>query len=245
MINVKEYILPSNGFLGYDKKVNIRGMKGYELSTAMSSLTEAAMNKIIESVIEPTISADMLCDEDKFFILHMARVQTFGDEISQAQRCPFCGDIHTYDINYKDFKVKYIESEEEVSGEKEYTWENKVKGTKHKLVVKKKVPTADDFTAIKLYQEKHNPSPDFAAVLLMISRIKYIIFDGKKYTTISELLNLLLDLNGVIFLEVSDFIKTEFGLDTTFVVDCKKCKTAITGGIGINADLFRNTYRVI
>lgn len=239
MVNVKEYILPSNGHLGYAKKVNIRSMKGGELSTAMSSLTAASMDRIIEAVMQPLISADMLSDEDKFFILHMARVQTFGDILSQAIRCPFCGEIHTYDVNYNDFKVKYLDNEDEASGEKNIEF-----GT-NKLTVKKRIPTAEDFADIKLYQEKHKPNADFAFILYMIAKIKYIILNDKKYTTISELMNLLVDLDGLAFLEIDEFVKTEFGLDTTFIVDCKTCKIAVTGGVGINADLFRNPNRTI
>lgn len=229
-MNVQKYVLPSNGLLGYRKDVNIRAMQGREIATAYTSLSEASMEAIITAVIEPKIDIDLLTDEDKIFILHMTRIQTFGDTLTQTIRCPFCGNIHTYELSYSDFTVDRLENAEQVSGQ--LVLENND-------VVTKQIPTTEIFAELNLYKEKHNLPIVDTYLLNMIARIKRIKTDTEVYTTTSELLHYLENAPGNIFTDIDDFIQTKFGLDPVYTVECNQCNTTLTGGLGITADLFR------
>lgn len=229
-MNIQKYTLPSNGMLGYKKDITIRAMKGRELATAYSSLSEASLDAIITAIIEPKISVDLLCDEDKVFILHMARIQTFGDTIKQTLRCPFCGAIHEYEVSYEDFEVRKLESMEEVEGE--YTLPN---GD----VIKKRIPTAEIFEDLNIYRDKNKLELVDNYLLNIVARVDNIKTDERKLTTTTELINYLSDLDGRDFVKVADFLVTTFGLDTTYTVECNNCQTALSGGLGITADLFR------
>lgn len=230
MINVQKYILPSNGFLGYEKEVTIRSMKGKEISTAYSSLTDASLDKIIEAVIEPKIDIDILADEDKVFILHMTRTLTFGNEIKQSLRCPFCGEIHTYDINYKDLQTKLLEDELQAHGELELETGD---------IIKKRVPISEHFTEIKQYKDKYSIPEEDSYALLQVARIEYIQTKVKKLTSIFDKMEYIVNIPGKYFIEISKFVETDFGFNTVFQVNCNKCNTVFQGGIGITADFFR------
>lgn len=237
MLNKDKYVLPSNGFLNYPREVTIRAMTGRELSMAYSVLNEAVIDEIIANVIEPKIDINDLCDEDKSFILHSTRVLTFGHEVSQVLRCPFCGMINNYTINYKDLDIKLLESPEQTSGT--FICPN---GDE----IKKQIPTSERFNEITTYKNKHNIPAYDSFLLMQVARIDYVkTSDGRRIKSIAELMDYLAFLPGSIFMDISDFLTEQFGLNTTFEVDCKSCNTAITGGLGITADLFRKSNNTV
>lgn len=234
MLNKDKYILPSNGFLGYPREVTIRAMNGRELSMAYSILNETTIDEIIYNVIEPKIEVSQLCDEDKAFILHSTRVLTFGHKIDQVLRCPFCGEIHTYTIDYRDLETTYLESEEQTSGL--FTLPN---GDE----IKKQIPTSARFSEINLYKTKHNIPAYDSFLLLQVAKIEYIKVkeDARRIRSITELMDYLANIPGNDFMDVAEFLDVKFGLNTTFEAECKGCGTTLTGGIGITADLFRKS----
>jgi hypothetical protein len=226
MNNIDKKVLPSNGLLkDVPREVTIRGMKGREISTLFSSLTDASIDAIIKDVTEPSLEPDLLCDEDKAFILHQTRVLTFGSEVQQTLRCPICGHIHDYVFNYDDFEINYLE---ENHLEEELTIGDQT--------IKRRIPTSETMAELKRYKEKFNLPDSYAFILLQAGKIGSI--NGKKKTT-TELVQYLENLPGNELVKVSRFLDRKFGLETTVQVECVNCKTAFAGGIGINADLFR------
>jgi hypothetical protein len=62
--------------------------------------------------------------------------------------------------------------------------------------------------------------------------------NGKK-KSISEIIEFLDNLPGNEFVKLTNQLEFKFGLDTTFEIECESCGSTFTGGLGINADLFR------
>jgi hypothetical protein len=230
MNNIEKKILPSNGILDYiPKEVVIRGMKGREISTLFSSLSDAAIDDIIKNVVEPALDPNELCDEDKLFILHQTRVLTFGTEVQQTLRCPFCGHIHNYVLDYSDFEIIYLEED--------YLKEEL---TINNASIKRRIPNSKILDEVKVYKEKIKLPDSYAFILLQATKIASI--NGKR-KSIGELVEYLENLPGKELVKISKFLEKNFGLQTSFKVECVQCKTAFTGGIGINADLFREPDR--
>lgn len=226
MNNIDKKLLPSNGLLkDVPKEITIRGMVGREISTLFSSLTDASIDNIIKNVTEPNLDPELLCDEDKKFILHQTRVLTFGNEVQQTLRCPICGHIHDYVFSYDEFEIKYLN---ENHLDEELIIEDKV--------IRRRIPVATTMEDIKRYKEKFNIPDSYAFILLQAAKINTI--DGKK-KTINELIEYLENLPGKELVKVSRFLDVKFGLETTVQVECVHCHTTFTGGVGINADLFR------
>ena len=226
MDNIDRVKLPSNGLLGTPAEVVIRGMKGKEISTLYSSLNEPAIEAIIKTVTDPSLDPASLCDEDKYYILHKTRTLTFGDDIKQTLKCPFCGNIEEHDVSYANFESKSLELEDlDITIELD-----------NGMKVTRQVATKVTWNAINSHKEKRNLPPEYSFILLIASKIKTI--DGKRMS-IGELVGLLENLPGNDLVRLSEKLVLKFGLDTTYKVPCKKCKLDITGGIGINADMFR------
>ena len=226
MNNIDKKVLPSNGLLeGVPKEVTIRGMKGREISTLFSSLTDASIEAIIKDVTNPSLNPDELTDEDKAFILHQTRILTFGNELQQTLRCPFCKHIENYVLDYNDFEILYLD---ESHLTEEMTLDDKV--------IKRRLVTAENLKEARAYKDKINLPDSYAFILLQAIRIGTI---NGKHKTISELVEYLENLPGKDLVNVARFLDTKFGLQTDFTVECENCKTAFTGGVGIDADMFR------
>ena len=67
---------------------------------------------------------------------------------------------------------------------------------------------------------------------------KIATVNGKK-KSIGELVEYLENIPGNQLVKISRFLDRKFGLQTTFEAECEQCHGIFTGGIGINADLFR------
>lgn len=226
MNNIDKKVLPSNGLIeGVPKEVTIRGMKGREISTLFSSLTDASIEAIIKDVTNPSLDPEDLTDEDKAFILHQTRVLTFGRELQQTLRCPFCKHIDHYILNYDDFEIIYLD---ENHLNDELVLEDKT--------IKRRLVTVEHLKEARAYKEKINLPDSYAFILLQATRIGSI--NGKK-KSIAELVEYLENLPGKELVKVARFLDVKFGLQTDFTVECTNCHTAFTGGVGINADMFR------
>ena len=227
MNNIEKVVLPSNGLLeDTPKEVEIRGMKGIEISTLFSSLTDAAVDKIIRSVVTPTLNTDTMCDEDKKFILYKTRELTFGNEITQELTCPNCGNKHKYEVKHSDLETVYLD--EDILNEPVELPD----GTK----ITKRVATKEVWDKISRYKEKRDLPKEYAFILLFVSKIDKV--NGEKLA-LGELIAYLENLEGRALVKLTEGLDFNFGLDTTFDVRCKTCDTKFVGGIGINADLFR------
>lgn len=229
-MNIEKVVLPTNGLVGYEREIRINAMKGRHLSTILSSLDEGAVDKVIEDIIEPKISIDLLTDEDKTFILHKARALTFGNTVTQTLKCPICGDIHKFDLDYEVFEVTNLE-EEDVNREFIIEFENK------EYRFTNKVPTGNTWNEIEQYKRRFNPDPTLSYILLQVAYIDTI--NGKKMS-VNEKVNLLADVlpaNEVI--KLAKAFELQYGFDPTYVVECPNSGTAFTGGLAITADLFR------
>ena len=228
MNNIEKKVLPSNGLIeGIPREVEIRGMKGREISTLFSSLTDAAIDNIIKSVTTPSLDPDELCDEDKLYILHQTRVLTFGNEVEQTLRCPACGMIQDHVFNYEDFDFTLLEEEKL---KEEFTLSD------GETVIKRRIVTQDIIKELARYKEKFKLPDSYAFILLQAARIGKV--DGKKKST-SELIEFLNDMQGKDLIKLAKFLDFNFGLNTNFKIKCTKCQFNFEGGIGINADLFR------
>lgn len=226
MNNIDKKVLPSNGLLeNVPKEVTIRGMKGREISTLFSSLTDASVEQIIKDVTDPSLDPNIISDEDKAFILHQTRILTFGTDIQQTLRCPFCGQVHDYIINYEDFAVTLLPHDHL---EEAFVLDDKT--------IKRRIPTKEVLESARVYKEKVNLSDSYAFILLQASKIGTI--NGKK-KSMAELVEYLENLPGNQLVKISEFLNVKSGLNTEFEVECNHCHTAFTGGIGINADMFR------
>ena len=226
MNNIDKKALPSNGLMpNIPSEITIRGMKGREISTLFSSLTDASVDAIIKGVTEPNLDPDLMCDEDKAFVLHQARVLTFGSEVQQTLRCPLCGHIHDYVFDYGDLNIVYLD-------ENHLDEELIIDGQ----TIKRRIPDQKILEEARRYKAKAGLQDSYAFILLQATRIATI--NGKK-KSIGELTEYLENLPGNELVKISRFLDKKFGLETTFKVECNKCHIAFTGGIGINADLFR------
>lgn len=226
MNNIDRKVLPSNGNLpNIPREVEIRGMKGREISTLFSSLTDSAINDIIKNVTTPSLDPNDLCDEDKLYILHQTRVLTFGQEVEQSLRCPACGHIHSYIFNYEDFDFTLLEEEK-------LTEEFRV----GEDVITRRIANQEIIDEMMRHKEKFNLPDSYAFLLLQASRIGRI--NNKKKSTM-ELVQYLENMQGKDLIKLSKFLELDFGLKTRFKVECVKCRHKFEGGIGINADLFR------
>jgi hypothetical protein len=227
MNNLNKIILPSNGLIeGIPREVAVRGMKGVEISTVYSSLSEASIDNVIKNVTDPSLDPDTLCDEDKKAILHETRRLTFGDELNLTLKCPICGKIHNYTINYKDLEVTVADQDKL---EETFTmFDGKV--------IKRGIPTKATWNVITRHKEKRNLPDTYAFLLLQVAHIDTV--NGKKMS-VAELIEYLENIPGKDLVKLTKFLDYKFGLDTTFKTECKSCHTEFTGGVGINADLFR------
>lgn len=226
MNNIDKKVLPSNGLLpNVPREATIRGMKGREISTLFSSLTDASVDAIIKGVTDPSLDPEIMCDEDKTFILHQARVLTFGNEVQQTLRCPICGHIHDYIVGYDSLEIIYL-------AEEHFNEELEVDGK----IIKRRVPTQETINEANRYKEKVNLPDSYAFILLQATKIATV--NGKK-KSIGELVEYLENIPGNQLVKISRFLDRKFGLQTTFEAECEQCHGIFTGGIGINADLFR------
>lgn len=226
MNNIDKKVLPSNGLIeGVPKEVTIRGMKGKEISTLFSSLTDASIESIIKEVTDPRLDPEELTDEDKAFILHQTRVLTFGHELQQTLRCPFCKHIDNYILDYKNFEVIYL-------NENHLTDELELDG----VTIKRRLVNTELLKEARNYKNKVNLPDDYAFILLQATRIASL---NNKKKTIAELVEYLENIQGKDLVKVARFLDAKFGLQTDFTVECSNCHTAFTGGVGINADMFR------
>lgn len=233
MNNLDKKVLPSNGLLkGIPREVMIRGMKGIEISTLFSSLTDAAVDEIIRAVTDPSLNPEDLCDEDKLFILHQTRILTFGDEVEQSLRCPHCGHIHNYTINYSD--LEFTTLEQDVLDDKLVLPD--------KMTITRRIPTSLDMEEINRYKERMNLPKSYSFLLLQASRISKV---NNKKKSIAELIELLENMPGDSLMELYRFLDISFGLNTNFEIECHKCGSRFTGGLGINADLFRKPDKTV
>lgn len=227
MNNIEKKVLPSNGLMeDIPREVVIRGMLGREISTLFSSLNDAAIDDIIKNVTDPSLDPDYLCDEDKQFILHQTRILTFGNELQQTLRCPICGHVHDYIINYDDLDFNLLTED---------TLNEKLKLADGN-VLERRVPSSRIMRDIIRYKEKANKPSSYAFIFLQVSRLGLI--NGKQ-RSIGDLVEYLENMPGKELVKVSRFLDFKFGLDTSFMVECDKCQSSFTGGIGITADLFR------
>lgn len=226
MNNIDKKVLPSNGLIeGIPKEVTIRGMKGKEISTLFSSLTDASIESIIKEVTDPRLDPEELTDEDKAFILHQTRILTFGHELQQTLRCPFCKHIDNYILDYNNFEVIYLD-------ENHLTDELELDG----VIIKRRLVNTELLKEARNYKNKVNLPDDYAFILLQATRIASL---NNKKKTIAELVEYLENIQGKDLVKVARFLDAKFGLQTDFTVECSNCHTAFTGGVGINADMFR------
>jgi hypothetical protein len=227
MNNIEKIVLPTNGLLdGVPREVTVRGMKGREISTLFSSLNETAIDAVIKDVTEPSVNVDILSDEDKRYILHKTRELTFGPEITQTLRCPGCGAVKDYSVNYNDLEFKLLEED--------------IINTPIKMPDEKevwvKIPTKKDWVALDRYKEKRKLPETYAYILLFAVRIKKI---NDEVVSLGEAITYLEELPGKDMQYLTDKLSFRYGLLTDFETTCKVCGLNFTGGIGINADLFR------
>lgn len=229
-MNIEKVVLPTNGLVKYPREVYISAMRGRHLSTILSSLDDGAVDKVIEDIIEPKISITELTDEDKTFILHKARTLTFGNEIKQTLKCPVCGDIHEYTLNYEDFDTIYLR-EEDVGKELIIN----VGGKEYAII--NKIPTGETWEEVEQYKRRYKPVPTLAYILIQAAHISTI--NGRGWT-MAEKVNFLADeLPANLLVEVAQFLDVKYGFDPTYLVECHNTGTAFTGGLAITADLFR------
>lgn len=229
MNNITTISLPSNGYLeDIPAQITIREMTGSELSAIYSNFNDAAIDYVLEqTIIKPEgLDIEKLTEQDKAYILHSLRQLTYGNSVPQTLRCQFCGTVHEYDINYSDFKTKPLDGE--------YVTNNTFEVEGHTYT--RKIPTVEDIKLIPNFIERFNVS---VFDHFLVQQIQYIEnIDNNLKTNIQKLTHLK-NIPGRSLSKVIDKLKVDFGLDTTYHVDCKNCSMAITGGLGLSPNLFR------
>lgn len=225
MNNYDDLVLVSKGqMLGVPERVRVRGLLGKEISSIYSSMTNASIDKVIYEIIEPKVDVSLMCDEDKVLILHKARQLTFGDEIVQDLKCPFCNHKETHIFNYNDFKVdylpdNYLATEVELSGHK----------------IKIKIPTRIDFERLDEFKNSEKLEDDSVFTLLLMSKVDRV--DGK-VLSLKELKDFLDNLLGKDIMAFAKVLDIPLGLNTNKDLVCSNCGNTYKGGIGLSADLF-------
>lgn len=229
MANIKKIDLPTNGVLNAPKQITIRELTGKDLSALYSNFNEEALDYVIkQAIIEPEeIDLDSLATEDKTYILHALRVLTFGSEVEQTLRCPFCGKVHDYVINYDDFALNKIPSD--------YLTHGSIAEIAGKAI-ERTIPTIHKLETIRNFKEQMKISDHDDYILLLMGYINTV--DNKKLSPL-DLRDFLINLPGRDLVKVEKHVDVKYGFDTTFTVECESCSVAITGGIGLNAHIFR------
>ena len=172
-----------------------------------------------------------MCDEDKWYILHQARVLTMGTTINLKLKSPHdsTGAIFDYTLDYNDFNLNYLDEDElnrEVSVQDlDNKWHTIEKQPLNTLI-------RDEIDA---YRRKFNPPQTEALIWNQAAKIKKL--DGKK-RTIKELVEFILDLPASQLNHLITSLNLNFGLDTTYTVECPTTHLAFTGGLAFTADLF-------
>lgn len=227
MKNIDKLVLPSNGLIPeIPREVTVRAMQGDELSTLYSSLTDASIEEVIQSVTKEKLNPDILCDEDKAAILHKTRRLTFGDIVQQTQVCPHCQKVHTYEIDYNDFEFTELDID---LFKTEITLSNGDKVTR-------RLPNKEILQDIEVAKKRRPLKKGEMFNVLLFSKIETV--NGKRLTLL-EGLEWLSNLKGTDWVLLSKMLDIRFGLNVSYVVECPNCELAFTGGLGINADLFR------
>lgn len=227
-MNITKIKLPSNGLLEkVPAEITVRGMKGQELSMIYSNFNDESVDEVIKAVIvDEDINLTDLTDQDKAAILHSTRTQTFGNITTQAVPCPFCGQIHEYDINYDQFETKFLEEE--------YITNNNI--TIGDNTYERRVPTSGTYQQLRAFRDKYNINQHDEYILKQMAFIKKL---NNKVPGDLQLLNHLKDLPGKELHELSRELELDFGLKTIYKVDCNNCKKTIPGVLGITPNLFR------
>lgn len=232
MRNIKKVALPSNGLLkNVPEEITVRDMTGGEISILYSNFNDEAVEQVVKNVIvDKEIELDDLTEQDKHLILHQTRVLTFGNILTQSLKCPYCGLIHEYEINYDNFEITLLEKDYVENNEKQFGKDE----LEHKYT--RKVPTVGDLKAIKLFKDKFNITHQddyILGVMLFIDKI-----DDKKLSQL-DLLNHLKDMPGNDLVQLVKWVEIKYGLDTSYTVECESCHNTFPGGLGITPNLFR------
>lgn len=240
----EDFTLPSEGKI-YSKNVNpnfkIRSMTVEEEMKRLghSDLPYKNMCEILDDCMiqSPGISTYDMCIGDYQFVLHKARIVTYGTEYETTSVCPVCGAVEKDVFNLDDLTVKT------------YT-EDVLKDLSFELPRTKKLCTItfmtprilDNIVARQKEAKKKNPSvKDLSMIYTLEALIKTI--DGEELLpfnkeTFVRKLNMM-DANAI--LQHSDKFNEGIGLDTTVFYTCGQCGSGYPSTFRITSEFFRPT----
>lgn len=220
--------LPSLGQMeGIPEEIKLYAATGKEISALISSFTDASIEFVINQLTEPKLNPDLLCDEDKAYILMKIREITYLPFLEMHLGCPFCGGVYDYQIDFNILKVNYLEdgflTEEKQIGENSYLFQ---------------LPVKKDYREREEYIKKNGEDIKQAGTLFLATKIKTV---NKRALSFFDKVLFIESLPGQDVVELLKLVSPEFGQERTFDVVCKnkKCKRSFKGVIGLDADLFR------
>jgi len=231
---IEKVKLPSNGLLGYPAEVTIRDLKGSELSAVYTSLSDASVDYVLESVIkekDEAFDVSKLADQDKFFLLLKLRIMTLGPIIGQVINSPFSKKSQKVEVDLSKLDVIYL-TQEALDKTIEVEDQNK-----KKFIISRRIPNKEIIEQILVVKEKHNISSYDDALLRLVSLLNPKIND--KIRPVNEFVDFLANLPGQQLLNIYKFAELQFGISPVYEVECEDTKQTFLGVLAISADLFR------
>lgn len=221
----QEVMLPSAGYFGGPLKVRIRRMTTAEEKIIYSSRDGNFITDIVKAcVVSPVLDLDKISPADIVYLLYAIRNITFGEKYKQETTCPECGQRQTIEVDITDMEIKMLDAD--------YIEE----------CLKVELPDCGKTLKMRLMPEGEIRKLDNK---IMKDVVKKNIEDPDGYEFMQKLVALVASIDGE---PVEDKIKTEkfltnlsmrdynkirkqsneavksYGLDTSTVFTCKKCK---------------------
>ena len=240
-----EYVLPSEGKVYGDKKVNpqvkLRSMTTAEEMKRLNHTDRPykAMSEIIDECLVDNlgISSYDLCVADYQYLLHKLRVVTYGPIYKSSSTCPYCGTTNIHDINL-DGDLKLIPFDEEEY--RKYS-EFVLPATKKEIKLRMQTPRILDNTTVKAKDfRRKNPQAQGDPAFLFTLEALIELVDGEKPEAfrLQNFIRTLPMLDTNYILKAAQKLNGMFGLDSKLDNQCHFCGLDYTSNFRTTAEFF-------
>ena len=220
----KSFQLPSNGLFGGPKEITLRAMTTKEEKILLTAKDFSVFDRLVKSCcVEPKeLDTGLLHQNDIMYLVYALRELTFGNTYTQEVMCPECGFKQEVDIDISMMELNILD----------------VDSIEENLQVK--LPVNEDVLQLKILS-----SGEIKSIEKMVKQktVKGKLLDPEAYEFTSKLMASIVSRNGEDFeseeekrayvdkFHMRDLVaiqntltSIEFGLDTTNVITCNKCK---------------------
>ena len=236
--------LPSKGLV-YNKPVNpnmeLRSFTARDemKRTAPTNLPYKLLADILEGCLleKPTISVYDMCLGDYEYLLHKARIISYGDSYKMTVQCPNCGkfvdaEMHLNELTVKDFGKETYDKLQTVT----------LPDSQTRVSLNYLTPRMLDERELKikeLKKQRRNAEMDFRTYVTLIQVIDLV--DGEKLvgSQLENFINKLTAKDMLKILQVADKLTNSIGLDTRITAYCPECGDEFDTFFRIGLNFFR------